>query len=95
MNKREIIKKIEMKKEILKRYGVKKIGIFGSFAKGKQHKKSDVDILVTFDKIEFDDYMDLISFLERIFKRKVDLVIEKNLFPELKYVKNEAEYVRL
>lgn len=90
-----IINKIKQERKKLKEKGVKKIGLFGSYAKGKQHKKSDIDFLVTFDKIDFDNYMDLMSLLERMLKRKVDLVIEKNLVPELNYVKDEAKYVKL
>jgi len=39
--------------------------------------------------------MDLLFLLERMFKRKIDLVIEKDLHPELNYVKKEAKYVKL
>ena len=38
------------KKELAHRYKVKEIGIFGSYIKGKQKKKSDVDILVEFEE---------------------------------------------
>ena len=90
-----ILEKIKQERKTLKEKGVKKIGLFGSYAKGEHRKKSDIDLLVTFDKIDFDDYMDLISFLEKMLKRRVDLGIEKNLVPELNYVKNETEYVKL
>lgn len=95
LNSKKIINIIKKERKKLKEKGVKKIGLFGSYKKGNQHKKSDIDLLVTFDKIDFDNYMDLISFLEKALKRKVDLVMEKNLVPELNYVKNEAEYVKL
>jgi len=95
LNSREIIKKIEEKSKDIKKYNVKKIGLFGSFAKNKQHKKSDIDIIVNFDKETFDNYMDLLFLLEKMFKRKIDLVIEKDLHPELNYIKNEVKYVRL
>ncbi|MEK6859286.1 MAG: nucleotidyltransferase domain-containing protein [Nanoarchaeota archaeon] len=95
LNSKEIIKKIEEKSKDIKKYNVKKIGLFGSFAKDKQHKKSDIDIIVNFDKETFDNYMDLLFLLEKMFKRKIDLVVEKDLHPELNYVKNEAKYVRL
>ncbi|MDP2926515.1 MAG: nucleotidyltransferase domain-containing protein [Nanoarchaeota archaeon] len=95
LNSKEIIIKIEEKSKDIKKYNVKKIGLFGSFAKNKQHKKSDIDIIVNFDKETFDNYMDLLFLLERMFKRKIDLVIEKDLHPELNYIKNEAKYVRL
>ena len=95
LNSKEIIKKIEEKSKDIKRYNVKKIGLFGSFAKNKQHKKSDIDIIVTFDKETFDNYMDLLFLLEKMFKRKIDLVIEHDLYPELSYVKKETKYVQL
>ena len=52
-----IVKKLEEYKPQLQQYGVKKIGLFGSYAKRKDHKKSDIDILVTFDHPTFDTYM--------------------------------------
>ncbi len=95
LNSEKIIKKIEEKSKDIKKYKVSKIGLFGSFAKNKQHKKSDIDIIVNFEKETFDNYMDLLFLLERMFRRKVDLVIEKDIHPELNYVKKEAKYVRL
>ena len=95
MNAKKIIKEIEKNKKEIKKLGVKKIGLFGSFAKNKQRKKSDIDILVSFNKIDFDNYTNLQFFLEKKFGRKIDLVIEKNLLPQLSYVKKEAKYVRL
>lgn len=95
LNSKKIIKKIQEKSRDIQKYNVKKIGLFGSYLKDKQHKKSDIDILVAFNKETFDNYMDLLFLLERIFKRKIDLVIEKDLHPEFKYVKKEAKYVRL
>ncbi len=95
LTSKTIIETIKKEKNKLKEKGVKKIGLFGSYAKGKQRKKSDIDLLVTFDKIDFDNYMELISLLEKMLKRKVDLVIERNLIPELNYVKKETKYVKL
>lgn len=95
LNSKRIIKKIQEKSKDIKKYNVKKIGLFGSFVKNKQHRKSDIDIIVNFDKETFDNYMDLLFLLERMFKRKIDLVIEKDLHPQLNYVKKEAKYVRL
>ncbi|MEK6800678.1 MAG: nucleotidyltransferase domain-containing protein [Nanoarchaeota archaeon] len=95
LSSKKIINKIEEKSKDIKKYDVRKIGLFGSFIKNKQHKNSDIDIIVTFDKETFDNYMDLLFLLERMFKRKVDLVIEKDLHPNLNYVKKEAKYVRV
>jgi uncharacterized protein len=95
ISSKKIIKKIEEKSRDIKKYDVKKIGLFGSYVKNKQHEKSDIDIIVTFEKETFDNYMDLLFLLEKLFKRKIDLVIEKDLHPELNYVKKEAKYARL
>jgi uncharacterized protein len=95
VNKKNILEKIEKEKSNLKKKGVKKIGLFGSFAKGTQHKKSDIDILVKFDEPSFEKYAELLILLEKLFRRKIDLIIESNLRKELSYVKKEAEYVKL
>ncbi len=95
LNSKEIIRKIEKRRKDIRKYDVKKIGLFGSFSKNKQHKKSDVDIIVEFNEETFDNYIELLFLLEKILKRKVDLVIEKDLRPEFSYVKKEAKYARL
>jgi predicted nucleotidyltransferase len=73
-------------------FGVRRLGLFGSFLKGGKRKRSDLDFLVTFDRPTFDNYMGLKFLLERLFHRKVDLVVEDNLKPALKYVRDEAVY---
>jgi predicted nucleotidyltransferase len=95
LTSKDIIKKIENKGKEIRKFNVKKIGLFGSYVKNKQHKKSDIDILVTFEKETFDNYMDLLFLLEKEFGRQIDLTIEKDLHPKLEYVKKEARYVRL
>ena len=95
ISSKNIIEKIESEKSEIKKIGVRKIGLFGSFLKGKQGPKSDIDILVEFDSSDFYKYSKLLILLEKIFKRKIDLVIESNLKKELNYVKKEAKYVRL
>lgn len=86
---------LEKEKKILKERGVKKIGLFGSFLKGKQKPKSDIDILVEFKEINADNFFGILFLLKKMFKRNIDLVIESDLKPELKYVKKEAQYVRM
>ena len=51
---------------LLKKEGIKKAGIFGSYARGEQRKNSDIDILVEFDG----SLLDLVR-LERILKEKL------------------------
>ncbi|GAB4486201.1 MAG: nucleotidyltransferase family protein [Thermodesulfovibrionales bacterium] len=71
---------------IRREYGVRTIGIFGSFARGEEREGSDVDILVDFNEgaKTFDRFMDLKFFLEDLFGRKVDLVTMAALRPQLK-----------
>lgn len=72
--------------DLEKKYGIKRIGVFGSFAKNEQKETSDIDVLVEFEKgaKTFDNYMDLKFFLEELFGRKVDLVIFDALKPDIK-----------
>ena len=81
--------------ELEKRYGVKRIGVFGSFAKSEQKETSDIDVLVEFEKRAktFDNYMNLKFFLEELLGRKVDLVIIDALKPDIKdRVLKEVKY---
>lgn len=84
MNAIEILKRQEG--AIKKKYGVKKIGVFGSFARGEGKEGSDIDVLVEFKKGSktFDNYMDLKFFLEDLFHKKIDLVTVEALRPQLK-----------
>jgi len=89
---KKIMHVLENHKVELRKFKVKKIGLFGSYLKGSQRTTSDLDFLITLDEETFDNYMGLKFFLEKIFRRKVDLVIEENLKPGLEYVKEEALY---
>lgn len=84
MDALELLKKNE--NEIQKRFGVWRIGIFGSFARGEEKEGSDIDVLVEFrDNYEtFDNFMDLKYFLEDLFELKIDLVTIDALRPQLK-----------
>jgi predicted nucleotidyltransferase len=72
--------------EIRERFGVRRIGIFGSFARGEEREGSDMDVLVEFEggRKTFDNYMDLKYFLQDLFGRSVDLVTVQALKPQLK-----------
>ena len=70
--------------EVKERFNVRSLGLFGSYAHNKPLKKSDIDILVEFEQPSFDNYMDLKFFLEKLFQKKVDLVMVDTLKPRLK-----------
>lgn len=86
IKKIEILETLEMNQAQIKSFGVKRIGLFGSFAMDTQNKKSDIDILVEFKRGQksFDHYMDLKAYLEQKLKRKVDLVIKEALKPRVR-----------
>jgi predicted nucleotidyltransferase len=96
MGKREIIKIIKNRKpEIESHYGVQRLGVFGSYVKEKQKKRSDIDILVAFNRdIDLFDFLDLREYLESQLRIKVDLVMESALKPAIgKRILSEVEYV--
>lgn len=68
----------------IKSFGVRSLGLFGSFAHGKGTEKSDLDLVVEFEKKTFDSYMDLKIFLEGLFGRQVDLVLADAIKPRLR-----------
>ena len=67
-------------------YSVTSIGLFGSYARNDFHAGSDIDVLVTFSEPTFDHYMDLKFYLEDLFGRPVDLVLEGNVKKRLKKI---------
>ena len=73
------------KEDVVRNYKVKEIGIFGSLVRGEQKKRSDIDILVEYS--ELPDLLKLIELerhLQRLLKKKVDLVEKNGIRPELK-----------
>ena len=83
------------KKELEKRFKVKEIGIFGSYVRGDEQIKSDVDILVEFkEPVGLFEFMDLEEYLEKLFEKKVDLVSKKALKQRIgKYILREVVYI--
>jgi predicted nucleotidyltransferase len=93
--KKEILTKLREKKREMKNLGVIRIGLFGSMLKNKEKRNSDIDLIIKFKKLSFDNYTEVLLLLEKLFKRKIDLITESSLRPEMKYIKKEAEYVRV
>jgi len=93
----EIMKKIIENKNKIKSFGVKRIGLFGSYVRNEQKETSDIDFLVEFEKGKktFDNYMGLKLFLENLFNCKVDLVIKESIKEEIKpYILRSVEYAK-
>ena len=69
---------------ILQRHGVKKISIFGSYARGEANPQSDIDIIVEFsDRKSLLDLVGIEQELSETLGRKVDLLTEKSINPYL------------
>ncbi len=87
---------IEALKPVLKeRFKVETIGIFGSYVRGEQKRKSDVDILVEFSEPpSLFKFVEIEDFLSQKLGLKVDLVMRDSLKPRIKdSVLREAVYV--
>jgi predicted nucleotidyltransferase len=80
--------------EIRLEFGVARLGVFGSRARGETRSDSDLDVLVEFARPTFRNYMGLKRFLEDLVGVQVDLVSAAALKPLLKeHVMREVEYV--
>lgn len=80
--------------ELERRFGVRRIGLYGSFAKGTPDESSDIDILVELREPRFDYLAGLQIYLEEAFGRKVDI---RRISPNIRTsfarrVENEALY---
>jgi len=86
MSKRTVLKKLtDHFDEMQKQFSVKTLSIFGSVARNQAKGKSDVDILVVFNKkATFDLFMDLKFYLEELLGTEVDLVTDKALRPQIR-----------
>jgi uncharacterized protein len=92
--KEDIQRVLSENKDLLKGYGVKKIGLFGSYVRGQQREDSDIDILAKVEGISLLDFVGLELKLSEIFGRKVDLVSAKALKPYVTpYILEEVEYL--
>ncbi|HNV69731.1 MAG TPA: nucleotidyltransferase family protein [Candidatus Ozemobacteraceae bacterium] len=79
-----------------RRFGVKRLGVFGSVVRDEANSDSDVDILVEFerDRKNYDNFLDLAEYLERLMCRKVDLLTPEGLSPYLgPHILKEVRYV--
>ncbi|HEY9073656.1 MAG TPA: nucleotidyltransferase family protein [Desulfobaccales bacterium] len=80
----QILKTIEANRATIKGFGVRRLGLFGSAARGEATESSDLDFLVELEVKTFDNYMDLKEFLEKIFGCKIDLVMKDAIKPRLR-----------
>ena len=86
MTRNEVLKLLRANKaEIMSRFGVAGLAVFGSFARGHVTDKSDVDILARFkEPATSKQYFGVQFYIEDLLGRNVDLVTEKALREELR-----------
>ncbi len=98
IEKSDIVAFIKKNKTSILSYGVRRIGLFGSFVRNTQKENSDIDILVEFDqeKLNYKNFIRLAYFLEDSLGRKVDLLTADSLSPYIgPKILSEVEYVSL
>ena len=97
----KIIRLLNEHRNILRKFKVKRIGLFGSYVRGEQKRQSYIDFLVEFDLTAFgenfdgyyDNFIDLVSDLEDLFGKKVDLITIGSLSPYIQpYVEKEVKW---
>lgn len=82
LHQREIINRLKQEMPTLqRRFGIKRIGLFGSYARDEAGEMSDIDLLVSFEeeKERFRTFMQCIFYLEDIFGKNVELIAEHAL----------------
>lgn len=96
MNRSHVLQRLtESKAELARRFGVTRLALFGSVVRDTARPDSDVDILVSFDgPATSTRYFGVQFFLEDLLGRRVDLVTDKALRPEIRpFVEREAVHV--
>ncbi|MFH0975115.1 MAG: nucleotidyltransferase family protein [Spirochaetota bacterium] len=95
LTKEEIKNKLRQNVNILKKYNVNRIGIFGSFVNGKSTDKSDIDILLGFsDTITLLQYVHLSDSITGFLNHEVDIVTVNGIKPLLKdSILKEVEWI--
>ncbi len=96
--KEDLLSLIRAHREQIEAFGVSRLGIFGSFARGQPREESDVDVLVEFlpGHKTFNAFIHLAFFLEDLFGRPVELITPESLSPYIgPHILSETEYVNL
>ena len=95
--KEHILKTLKSHKLELSKFGIKNVGLFGSYIRNEQSNESDIDLLIDFDpeKENFDNFMAVYDLFEKIFKNeKIEVVTKNGLSPYIgPKILNEVQYV--
>jgi len=90
MDQKEIIRKLKTyKKKSVYSNKIKDLGLFGSYATGKNVRKSDIDIFVKLEPAKMFDLISIKNDLEKLLGGKVDIIALRNSMNE--YLKNQIK----
>ena len=90
----DVLRRLQGHQQAMRKLGVRRLGLFGSTARGGSRPDSDLDFLVELEQNSFDAYMDLKFFLEDLFQCHVDIVLADTIKPRLREgILKETEYV--
>ncbi len=96
MTKQRLLNLLTSNQQHVQSFGVKKLGLFGSYVRDEAKPTSDVDLLVEFEpgKKNFNNFVHLSFYLEELFQKKVELVTPESLSPYIgPNILAEVEYV--
>jgi predicted nucleotidyltransferase len=97
LTKDNILNTLRTNKQKLSKFGIRDVGLFGSYVNNEQSSKSDIDLLIDFepDKENFDNFMAVYDLFERIFEnQKVEVVTKNGLSPYIgPKILEEVQYV--
>jgi predicted nucleotidyltransferase len=95
--KDNILKTLKSNKLNLSKFGIRNVGLFGSYIRNEQSSVSDIDLLIDFEpeKENFDNFMAVCDLFERIFENeKIEVVTKNGLSPHIgPKILNEVQYV--
>ncbi len=94
----KFLDQLEARRTDLQRFGVNRLGVFGSCLRGEERADSDVDVLVDFapGHKTLANLIDLADYLEALFQRRVELVTPESLSPYIgPHILREVQYAQI
>jgi hypothetical protein len=95
MTRTDIMQLIRAHDAFLISHGVRRIGLFGSHARGEERADSDIDLIVEFAEGQksYDNFIELCFFLEELLGRKVDLLTPESISPFIRpFIEKDVSY---
>lgn len=89
---------LESQKDVIKKFGIKRIGIYGSVARNEDSLDSDIDLLLDFEpgRKTYKNFFNSSMFLESLFSRPVDITTPQAIHPRLRqYIDKDISYVQI